>query len=69
MHGVVLGSPADKAGLREGDVIAEIDGDSTDHYALRQIQDLLKESGQTRKLTIRRGKQTTIVSLTLQSLA
>lgn len=69
VHGVVLGSPADKAGLQESDVITAIDDESTDKYALWQIQDLLKESGQTRKLTIHRGKQTRIVSLKLQSLA
>lgn len=69
VHGVVQGSPADKSGLREGDTISTIDGESTDKYALWEIQDLLKESGQTRKLTIQRRGETITVVLRLQSLA
>lgn len=69
VHGVVPGSPAEKGGLQEGDVIIAIDGESTDNFALWQIQDLLKESGQTKKLTIHRRDQTMVVTLKLQSLA
>jgi C-terminal processing protease CtpA/Prc len=65
---VVEGSPADKSGIREGDVISAIDGESTDKYALWQIQDLLKDSGQTRRLTIDRHGEKMVVTLRLQAL-
>ena len=69
VRGIVQGSAADKAGLKEGDVITAIDGESTDKYALWEIQDLLKASGQERKLTVHRQNQTMIVTLELHSLA
>jgi len=68
VHGVIPGSPADQGGVKEGDVITAIDGETTDKYALWQIQDLLKESGQNRRLTILRRGQTMVVTLKLQSL-
>jgi PDZ domain-containing protein/aspartyl protease len=68
VHGVVPGSPADKGGVHEGDIITAIDGESTDNYALWEIQDLLKESGKTRRLTINRHGETTIVALRLHAL-
>lgn len=69
VRGIVPGSAADKAGLKEGDVITAIDGESTDKYALWEIQDLLKVSGQARNLTVQRQKQTMHVTLELHSLA
>jgi len=69
VRGVVQGSPADRAGLKEGDVITAIDGESTDNYALWEIQDLLKAAGQTRKLTFQRQNQTMVATLELRSLA
>jgi PDZ domain/Aspartyl protease len=68
VHGVIPASPAEKGGVQEGDVIIAIDGESTDKYALWEIQDLLKKSGQTRLLTINRHGETTIVTLKLQGL-
>ena len=69
VHGIVGGSPADESGIREGDVITAIDGESTDTYALYQIQDLFKESGRTRQVTIRRGDRTRTVTVKLRALA
>lgn len=69
VRGVVEGSAADKAGVREGDVITAIDGESTDKYALWEIQDLLKASGETKKLTIQRHERTMVMTLELHSLA
>jgi len=69
VRAVVQGSAADKAGLREGDVITAIDGESTDKYALWEIQDLLKASGETKKLTIQRHEKTMVMTLQLHSLA
>jgi len=69
VRGVVQGSAADRAGLKEGDVITAIDGDSTDNYALWEIQDFLKADGQKRKLTVQRENRTMVVTLELRSLA
>jgi hypothetical protein len=69
VRGIVEGSAADKAGLKEGDLITAIDGESTDKYALWEIQDLLKASGQMRKLTVHRENQTMLVTLELHALA
>jgi hypothetical protein len=68
VHGVVGSSPADKAGMKEGDIITALDGESTDNYALWEIQDLLKDSGQTRQLSIYRNGETMIVTLRLRAL-
>ena len=69
VHGVVAGSPADECGIKEGDIITSIDGESTDRYALFQIQDLFKQAGTQRRLTIRRGEQILAVSINLRALA
>jgi hypothetical protein len=69
VHEIVQGSPADKAGLKEGDEITAIDGKSTSKSALWEIQDLLKASGHARKLTLRRQGQTKVVTLRLRSQA
>jgi hypothetical protein len=68
VHGVVESSPAEKAGMKEGDIITALDGESTDKYALWEIQDLLKDSGQTRRLGINRHGETMIVTLRLKAL-
>jgi hypothetical protein len=68
VHGVVQASPGEKGGMQEGDVITAIDGESTDRYALWEIQDLLKKSGQTKRLTINRHGETKIVTLRLHAL-
>jgi hypothetical protein len=61
LGGVVPGSPAEQAGLREGDVLLRIDG--TEIAGLREFSDLLKalEPGQTVEATVRReGKELTL---------
>jgi hypothetical protein len=68
VHGVVEGSPADRAGMKNGDIISAIDGEPADTYALWQIQELLKESGRERRVTIDRGRTTTTVVIKLRAL-
>jgi PDZ domain/Aspartyl protease len=69
VRGIVPGSPAEESGLKENDVVMSIDGESTNKYALWQIQDIFKISGQTKRLTIRRGRSESTVVLKLRSLA
>jgi hypothetical protein len=69
VHGVVTGSPADEGGMKDGDVITAIDGKSTDGYALYEIQELFKESGRQRQVTIKRGDKVSTVTLKLRALA
>ena len=69
VQAVLAGSPADEAGIKPGDAITAIDGHSTDGYALWQIQELFKASGQTRQLTILRGGRSRTLSLKLRALA
>lgn len=68
VRGVVTGSPAAKAGLREGDIITAIDGTPADKYVLWQVQDLLKNSGHLLRLTIKRGARSFACELILRGL-
>jgi hypothetical protein len=68
--GVVPRSPADESGIQDGDVISAIDGASTDKYALWQIQDLFKTSGQERTVTLRKKDNNVVtVKIKLRALA
>jgi len=69
VHGVIPGSPADRSGLKEGDVITAIDGQSTDRYALWEIQDLFKQSGHRCNITFSRGNAGKTVAVELHALA
>ncbi|HEX5386517.1 MAG TPA: aspartyl protease family protein [Gemmatimonadales bacterium] len=68
VRGVVPGSPASKAGFRERDVVAGIDGRDVSHYALWQLQDVLKDTGRTYRVTVRRGRQRSVMTLHLRSM-
>ncbi len=55
INGVMEGSPAEEAGLREGDIIYEVDGESTQGMSLTQVVSLVKgREGTTVELTIYR---------------
>jgi membrane-associated protease RseP (regulator of RpoE activity) len=69
VQGVVAGSPADQAGVKAGDVIAEVDGASAKKFALWELQNLFKESGTERSVTIERDGKMTTVRLKLKALA
>ncbi|HET8787050.1 MAG TPA: S41 family peptidase [Candidatus Limnocylindrales bacterium] len=54
--GVFDGSPAEKAGLRAGDVIVAVDGKRTEEASIDDVAGWVRgEAGTTVKLTIRRG--------------
>ena len=60
---VVPSTPAEKAGIRKGDVIVQIDGEAV--TAAEKLQNLVENSqiGQTLKLKVRRGSQTKDVAV------
>ena len=64
--GVVPDSPAERAGLQEGDVLLRID--ETEIADLRQFSQVLRslEPGRTIQATVRRGEEELTVSITLQ---
>jgi hypothetical protein len=68
VRAVVPGSPAAEAGVREGDVVAGIEGHAITRYALWQLQDALKEAGQVYRLHLRRGTRDSVVTVRLRSL-
>jgi Trypsin-like serine proteases, typically periplasmic, contain C-terminal PDZ domain len=69
VKGVVADSPGDKAGLKEGDIIAEIDGTAAGKYALWELQNILKESGKEHSLTVRRDGKAVKAQIHLRALA
>jgi hypothetical protein len=69
VKGVVAESPADKAGLKEGDVLTEVDGAAINKYALWELQDMLKESGKEHSLTILRDGKAVKAQIHLRALA
>ncbi len=55
INGVIAGTPAEEAGLRENDVIYMVDGELTQGYELTQVTAMIKgEEGTTVHLTIYR---------------
>lgn len=53
---VQVGAPADKAGLKVGDIIRAVDGRSVDGYSVSMVGDLLRAPlGETTKLKVLRG--------------
>lgn len=64
--GVVKGSPADKAGLKDGDIILSLDGQSLRDGDLLQLI-AQKSVGDTVNLDVFRGKSTIRVSVTLSA--
>jgi len=52
---VMEGSPAEKAGIKRGDVILEVDGDKIDRVAVLRNRISLTSPGATVRLTILRG--------------
>lgn len=63
--GIVAGSPAEKAGLKEGDIIVEVEGMTIDE--LHPFQDLLVQFPPTKTITLKvlRDKATIDISVTL----
>jgi len=65
---VVAGSPAAEAGVREGDVVAGIEGQDIRRYALWQLQDALKQAGRICRLRLRHEGRAMVVAVRLRAL-
>jgi C-terminal processing protease CtpA/Prc len=50
-------SPADKAGIRPGDVLVAIDNESATSFSLEQINSLFRQEGREYLLTLKRGRK------------
>ena len=68
MQAVLADSPAERAGLRAGDMLEQIDGTPADDYTLNDIRELLTEAGSSKTLSLRRGGETFEVELRLEEL-
>lgn len=66
--GVVEGSPAEKAKLREGDRLVEIEGKAASGMSLGEILDVLKQDGKIVKVKVQRGDEQVEAELALRSL-
>jgi carboxyl-terminal processing protease len=56
---VIAGAPAEKAGVKDGDVVEAIDGRDVSRLELRDVSEMLRgEEGQAVTLTVRRGGAT-----------
>ncbi|HEV8482754.1 MAG TPA: aspartyl protease family protein [Blastocatellia bacterium] len=68
VYQVLENSPAAHAGLREGDVLAAIDGAPASRFSLDEIYQMLKQQGREYKLSVRRGSETLFVIIKTQRL-
>ena len=68
VYQVLENSPAAHAGLREGDVLAAIDGAPASRFSLDEIYQMLKQQGREYKLSVRRNNETLSVTIKTQRL-
>jgi hypothetical protein len=68
VNGIVPDTPASEAEFRRGDHITAIDGRPVSGFALWQLQDALKRSGTSVKVSVQRGPSTFVRTLHLNSL-
>jgi Aspartyl protease/PDZ domain len=68
INSVLQESPASEAGLREGDSIQSIDGLSSEHFTLQQVQGLFRRVGAEHRLTVQRGSELLKIDIKLRSL-
>lgn len=67
---VLAGSPAARAGLREGDEVTAVDGRAMDDWKLRDLENLFERGENGRKVTlaVRRDGGTEALTLTLREM-
>lgn len=68
VYQVLENSPAAHAGLREGDVLAAINGAPASRFSLDEIYQMLRQQGSEYKISVRRGSETLSVTIKTQRL-
>ena len=68
VNGVIPGSPANQAGIRDGDIIAAVDGHPAGSLTLGGMQLSFQRPGEVRHLIVKRGPQELRVNLNLRPL-
>jgi hypothetical protein len=68
VHSVMQTSPASDAGLREGDLVQSIDGLSSQHFTLHQIESIFLRVGSEHHLTVQRDNQSLKFDIKLRKL-
>jgi S1-C subfamily serine protease len=68
IRGIIPRSAAGEAGLTKGDRIVAVDGKPAKDFALWQLQDRLKKSGDAVTITIERGDETLEKTLALRAI-
>jgi C-terminal processing protease CtpA/Prc len=66
--GIVVSSPAARAGFEIGDVIVRIDGQATAKLTLEEVRGLLRLPGRQHVVTVRRNAKTIDLTLTTKEL-
>ena len=65
---VLAGSPAERAGLRVGDVLEALDGSPVSDFTLDGVRERLTQAGQVRRVRLRRGDEVLEAALRLEAL-
>ena len=65
---VIENSPAARAGVKEGDVLTEIDGIPASKLSLAKIYEMFKQPNRLMRLRLRRGAETLLVSFRLERM-
>lgn len=65
---VVKKSPAENAGIKKGDLIIEINGNTVDNYNYEEIKNYLKEAGKEIRIKVKRNNETKMFNIKLSKL-
>jgi putative serine protease PepD len=65
---VLAGSPADTAGVREGDTVVAIAGEEVTEASYFKLKDRLKKDGETVTIELRRNDKPVTASVKLRRL-
>jgi S1-C subfamily serine protease len=68
VSGVLDGSPAQAAGVREGDTVVRIAGEEVTEASYFKLKDRLKKDGETVTIELRRGDKPVVATVKLRRL-
>ncbi len=61
-------SPAAEAGIREGDIVTEIDGRNAGSFTRETLREYMEREGKEVRFTIKRGEETKNISVRLREM-